>query len=97
MKGLIIKDFKLLMMQKSFFVTLTIVAIFFGITTDSIFVIGFLTMICSMFALSTILVMMNLIMAMHFYFHYRLQEKVMLLKSIFLQLCLVLYHLFYQQ
>ena len=54
MKGLIIKDFKLLMMQKSFFVTLTIVAIFFGITTDSIFVIGFLTMICSMFALSTI-------------------------------------------
>ena len=93
MKGLIIKDFKLLMMQKSFFVTLTIVAIFFGITTGSIFVIGFLTMICSMFALST----MNLIMAMHFYFHYRLQEKVMLLKSIFLQLCLVLYHLFYQQ
>ena len=54
MKGLIIKDFKLLMMQKSFFITLTIVAIFFGITTDTIFVIGFLTMICSMFALSTI-------------------------------------------
>lgn len=54
MKGLIIKDFKLLMMQKSFFITLAIVAIFFGITTDTIFVIGFLTMICSMFALSTI-------------------------------------------
>ncbi len=54
MKGLIIKDFKLLMMQKSFFITLAIVAIFFGITTDSIFVIGFLTMICSMFSLSTI-------------------------------------------
>ena len=50
MKGLIIKDFKLLMMQKSFFITLAIVAIFFGITTDTIFVIGFLTMICSMFA-----------------------------------------------
>ena len=41
MKGLIIKDFKLLMMQKSFFITLAIVAIFFGITTDTIFVIGF--------------------------------------------------------
>src|SRR5699024_6759865 len=54
MKGLIIKDFKLLMMQKSFFITLAIVAIFFGITTDTIFVIGFLTMICSMFALSNI-------------------------------------------
>ena len=54
MKGLIIKDFKLLMMQKSFFITLAIVAIFFGITTDTIFVIGFLTMICSMFSLSTI-------------------------------------------
>lgn len=54
MKGLIIKDFKLLMMQKSFFITLAIVAIFFSITTDSVFVIGFLTMICSMFVLSTI-------------------------------------------
>lgn len=54
MKGLIIKDFKLLMMQKSFFITLAIVAVFFSITTDSVFVIGFLTMICSMFVLSTI-------------------------------------------
>lgn len=54
MKGLIIKDFKLLMMQKSFFITLVFVAVFFSITTDSVFVIGFLTMICSMFVLSTI-------------------------------------------
>lgn len=54
MKGLIIKDFKLLMMQKSFFITLAFVAVFFSITTDSVFVIGFLTMICSMFVLSTI-------------------------------------------
>lgn len=96
MKGLIIKDFKLLMMQKSFFVTLTIVAIFFGITTGSIFVIGFLTMICSMFALSTISYD-EFDNGNAFLFSLRLQEKVMLLKSIFLQLCLVLYHLFYQQ
>ena len=40
MKGLIIKDFKLLMMQKSFFVTLTIVAIFFGITTNILSVVN---------------------------------------------------------
>lgn len=55
MKGLLVKDFKLLKMQKNFFII--IVAIAIGMTVlyeDIAFMIGFLTFVISLFTLSTI-------------------------------------------
>ena len=55
MKGLLIKDFKLLKGQKNFF--MIIVAIAIGMSTlmeDSSFIIGYLTFVSSLFTLSTI-------------------------------------------
>lgn len=55
MKGLLIKDFKLMKIQKNFFITLITIAIglacFYEETT---FIIGYLTIICSLFTISTI-------------------------------------------
>ena len=55
MKGLLIKDFKLLKNQKNFFIIL--IAIVIGMSAymeDVSFIIGYLTFICSMFTLSSI-------------------------------------------
>lgn len=55
MKGLLIKDFKLLKVQKNFF--LSIIAVSIGMvifSNDVTFVIGFLTFVVSLFTLSTI-------------------------------------------
>ena len=61
MKGLYIKDFKLMMNQKMFFIVIAAMAIFFAVTqTNIFFVISYATFIAA------VLVMMNLIMAMRF-------------------------------
>ncbi len=55
MKGLLIKDFKLLKNQKNFFIIL--IAISIGMSAymeDVSFIIGYLTSICSLFTLSSI-------------------------------------------
>ena len=55
MKGLLIKDFKLLKNQKNFFIIL--IAISIGMSAymeDVSFIIGYLTFICSLFTLSSI-------------------------------------------
>lgn len=53
MKGLLIKDFKLLKMQKNFFLLLLIVALC-SLMTGSTFGIGFLTFASALFSISTI-------------------------------------------
>ena len=55
MKGLLIKDFKLLLMQKNFFIVFIGISIIMAATTNDIsFIIGYLTFIISLFSLSTI-------------------------------------------
>ena len=55
MKGLLIKDFKLMMMQKNFFAMIVVIAVVMTVFTDDIaFPLGFLTFVVSMFTLSTI-------------------------------------------
>ncbi|MBS6559606.1 MAG: ABC-2 transporter permease [Clostridiales bacterium] len=55
MKGLLIKDFRLLKTQKNFFFLIVAVAIVMAISTkDCSFIIGYLTFIGSLFTLSTI-------------------------------------------
>lgn len=55
MKGLLIKDFKLMLMQKSFFIIIIVVACLISISSqDPIFMIGFITLILSLFTVSTI-------------------------------------------
>lgn len=55
MKGLLIKDFKLMTTQKNFFVIILLIAIgMISFTEDVSFPIGFLTFVLSMFTLSTI-------------------------------------------
>lgn len=55
MKGLLIKDFKLMMGQKNFFVTIVVIAIGMSIfTEDSSFIVGYMTFVGSLFTLSTI-------------------------------------------
>ena len=55
MKGLLVKDFKLMMLQKNFL--LLILAIVIGmmiLSDDMVFPIGFLSFIASLFTVSTI-------------------------------------------
>ena len=55
MKGLLIKDFKLMLMQKNFFIIIIVVACLISISSqDPIFMIGFITLILSLFTVSTI-------------------------------------------
>lgn len=55
MKGLFVKDFKLMTNQKKFFlVVVLIAAAMMGTSGDASFIIGYLTFICSIFVISTI-------------------------------------------
>ena len=55
MKGLLIKDFKLMLMQKNFFIIIIVVACLISISSqDPTFMIGFITLILSLFTVSTI-------------------------------------------
>ena len=55
MKGLLVKDFKLICQQKNFFILLLIVAAgLIFINDDVIFPLGFLTFVVSLFSISTI-------------------------------------------
>jgi ABC-2 type transport system permease protein len=55
MKGLLVKDFKLMKMQKNFFLAIISVSIFITITSaNSSFTIGFLSFVGSLFTLSSI-------------------------------------------
>lgn len=55
MKGLLIKDFKLMKGQKNFFLLILIISIGMSLFTDDLsFALGFLTFIVSLFSLSTI-------------------------------------------
>ena len=55
MKGLLVKDFKLIKLQKNFFIVIIAIAIGLAVINDSpTFMLGFLTFVVSMFTLSTI-------------------------------------------
>lgn len=55
MKGLLVKDFKLLKLQRNFFLVIIAIAIGLAIINDNpTFMLGFLTFIMSLFTLSTI-------------------------------------------
>lgn len=55
MKCLLIKDFKLMLMQKNFFIIIIVVACLISISSqDPTFMIGFITLILSLFTVSTI-------------------------------------------
>ena len=55
MKGLLIKDFKLMKEQKNFLLIILIITIGMSLfTNDLSFALGFLTFIVSLFSLSTI-------------------------------------------
>lgn len=55
MKGLLVKDFKLIMMQKNFFLLIIAIAVGMLASTDNVtFPLGFLTFVISLFTLSTI-------------------------------------------
>ena len=55
MKGLLVKDFKLIKLQKNFFIVIVAIAIGLAIINDDpTFMLGFLTFIMSLFTLSTI-------------------------------------------
>ena len=55
MKGLLIKDFKLLKMQKNFFVVMIIISVGLALFSEDLsFPIGFSTFVFSLFSLSSI-------------------------------------------
>lgn len=54
MKGLLVKDIRLMLQQKKFFIMLVFVAVLLNFSSDSTFVVGYLTFVGSMFVLSTI-------------------------------------------
>lgn len=54
MKGLLIKDLRLLLGQKRFFVLFLFIAVMLNFNSDGSFVIGYMTFVCSVYALSTI-------------------------------------------
>lgn len=55
MKGLLVKDFKLMKNQKNFFLMMFLLSIaFMGMNGGENFIVGFLTFICSLFSISTI-------------------------------------------
>ncbi|HIR00001.1 MAG TPA: ABC-2 transporter permease [Candidatus Scybalocola faecavium] len=55
MKGLLIKDFKLMKNQKSFFIILLVICVaFINMDSGENFILGFFTFICSLFCVTTI-------------------------------------------
>lgn len=54
MKGLLVKDLRLFLQQKKFFMVLLLVAVILNYNSDGTFIIGYLTVIGSFFVLSTI-------------------------------------------
>lgn len=55
MKGLLVKDFKLIKLQRNFFIVIVAIAIGLAIiNNDPTFMLGFLTFVMSLFALSTV-------------------------------------------
>ena len=55
MKGLLVKDFKLMKLQKNFFLLIVVIAVsMIAFTDDITFPLGFLTFVISLFTLSTI-------------------------------------------
>ena len=55
MKGLLVKDFKLMKLQKNFFLLIVVIAVsMIAFTDDVTFPLGFLTLVISLFTLSTI-------------------------------------------
>lgn len=55
MKGLLVKDFKLMKLQKNFFLLIVVIAVsMIAFTDDVTFPLGFLTFVISLFTLSTI-------------------------------------------
>lgn len=54
MKGLLVKDIRLLLQQKKFFIILLFVAIMLNFNSDGTFVVGYLTAVSSVFVLSSI-------------------------------------------
>ena len=55
MKGLLIKDLRLMLQQKRFFLILFFIAIVLNFNSDGgTFVVAYLTFLCSSFVLSTI-------------------------------------------
>lgn len=54
MKGLLIKDFRIIFSQKRFFLLLIFIAVMLNFNSSGSFVIGYLTFVCSVFTLNTI-------------------------------------------
>lgn len=55
MKGLLIKDFKMLKSQKQFFAVITLISILFLVTYNNMsFVISYITIVCSMFGITSL-------------------------------------------
>lgn len=56
MRGLLIKDLRLMLGQKRFFILFVFIAVMLNFNSDSgsAFVIGYMTFVCSVFVLSTI-------------------------------------------
>lgn len=54
MKGLFIKDLEIARMQKKFFVILLVMAIFLSSISGADFAIGYLTVLCAMFVITTV-------------------------------------------
>ena len=55
MKGLLIKDFKLMKMQKNFFIMIVVISFVVSLLTEDVtFMLGFISFITSLFTISTI-------------------------------------------
>ena len=54
MKGLLVKDFRLMLGQKRFFILFVLIAVMLNFNSNGSFVIGYMTFVCSVFVLSTI-------------------------------------------
>lgn len=55
MKGLLVKDFRLMITQKKFFIMMLLFSIFITFTMDDpSFIIGYITFLCTFFSISTI-------------------------------------------
>lgn len=54
MKGLLVKDLRLMLGQKRFFIVFVFISVMLNFNSDGSFVIGYMTFVCSVFVLSTI-------------------------------------------
>ena len=76
MKGLLIKDFRLLKGQVYFLLIVTVCVIVFMINGSEAFGVAYVCSMVHYFHLQQS-VMMNMKMVLHFYLPYRLQRKIM--------------------